>query len=247
MPYIVIGGVLYHYGIPGMEWGKRRFQNKDGSLTEAGKRRYAKSVQRYVKQTPSVQGKQLAVKRVAQDIASQKNMLGMESTIEGVFSAKARLEDMRRMDDEFHDSPEYKKAWEDAYDATYAALEKEDPDALAEMIRRNNGIRSTLNQYHDFDTTMDGYLDEYYDKARDEFGKSRYGNSFSTEKLMAAERSYDKACSGATKQLLGRYGHAKVKYSLKSGDTATAMLEDIVSASIDLMYRTPLDELRKDN
>ena len=48
MPYIVIGGVLYHYGIPGMRWGHRRFQNKDGSLTEAGKQRYARSVNREV-------------------------------------------------------------------------------------------------------------------------------------------------------------------------------------------------------
>lgn len=32
---------LYHYGILGMKWGIRRYQNKDGSLTPAGKQRYA--------------------------------------------------------------------------------------------------------------------------------------------------------------------------------------------------------------
>ena len=32
---------LYHWGIKGMKWGVRRFQNEDGTLTPAGKRRYA--------------------------------------------------------------------------------------------------------------------------------------------------------------------------------------------------------------
>lgn len=31
---------LYHWGIKGMKWGVRRYQNKDGSLTPAGKKRY---------------------------------------------------------------------------------------------------------------------------------------------------------------------------------------------------------------
>lgn len=31
---------LMHYGVLGMKWGVRRYQNKDGSLTAAGKKRY---------------------------------------------------------------------------------------------------------------------------------------------------------------------------------------------------------------
>ncbi len=31
---------LYHWGIKGQKWGIRRYQNEDGTLTEAGKKRY---------------------------------------------------------------------------------------------------------------------------------------------------------------------------------------------------------------
>lgn len=34
-------GELKHFGLKGMKWGVRRFQNKDGSLTDAGKKRYS--------------------------------------------------------------------------------------------------------------------------------------------------------------------------------------------------------------
>lgn len=35
---------LLHYGIKGMRWGVRRYQNPDGSLTPAGKKKYSKEL-----------------------------------------------------------------------------------------------------------------------------------------------------------------------------------------------------------
>lgn len=40
---------LYHFGIKGMKWGVRRFQNKDGSLTSAGRTRYAEESNKTIK------------------------------------------------------------------------------------------------------------------------------------------------------------------------------------------------------
>lgn len=33
---------LTHWGVKGMKWGVRRYQNKDGTLTNAGKKRYSR-------------------------------------------------------------------------------------------------------------------------------------------------------------------------------------------------------------
>ena len=33
---------IMHYGVLGMKWGRRRYQNADGTLTEAGRKRMSK-------------------------------------------------------------------------------------------------------------------------------------------------------------------------------------------------------------
>lgn len=35
---------IWHWGVKGMKWGVRRYQNADGSLTDAGKKRYDRDV-----------------------------------------------------------------------------------------------------------------------------------------------------------------------------------------------------------
>ena len=44
----VMNDELYHHGIKGQKWGIRRYQNEDGSLTDAGKKRYGPSGQQYL-------------------------------------------------------------------------------------------------------------------------------------------------------------------------------------------------------
>lgn len=48
---------LYHHGIKGQKWGVRRYENEDGTLTEEGKKRYAKALK--ISSREKISGKQM--------------------------------------------------------------------------------------------------------------------------------------------------------------------------------------------
>lgn len=78
-------GELYHHGIKGQKWGVRRFQNKDGSLTPAGKKRYDEpNIGRKTSESVTIDGQTFKVygrnnKQYADKVA--KKAKGMGATV----------------------------------------------------------------------------------------------------------------------------------------------------------------------
>lgn len=65
---------LAHYGIKGMKWGVRRFQNKDGSYTDEGRRRRGINVS-LPKITPKSKYRDLSDADIDKKIARRKKEL----------------------------------------------------------------------------------------------------------------------------------------------------------------------------
>lgn len=63
---------LKHYGILGMKWGVRRYKNKDGTLTEAGKKRYYTGLKDIIKrkeEARSVENRAKKYKNLSEEMA----------------------------------------------------------------------------------------------------------------------------------------------------------------------------------
>lgn len=84
---------LYHHGTKGMRWGIRRYQNKDGSLTPAGKKRYNKEMEKLRAEEKTLKNKAATQKKLQklEDKRAKVDALKKGSTSDEA-EAKAKAE-----------------------------------------------------------------------------------------------------------------------------------------------------------
>lgn len=102
--YIIKNGELMHWGVPGMKWGIRRYQNKDGTLTEAGKKRYdkemekAKAAAKIVKNRERTQAKMDKLNALRADTEARKKALDGkdDGDLEKTLKSKAKEQKVKK-------------------------------------------------------------------------------------------------------------------------------------------------------
>ena len=211
---------LAHHGILGQKWGVRRYQNLDGSLTTAGKKRYAKQLQGYSDR-----------KEAQKDISSR---LGSVSNKAALSKAATNYRNKTKALNDYENSDEcrnYDKNIRDkAYNKVYKYLEDNDPDSLSEMVKANGGKRTGLDAYHDFDTLMDGFLDDEYEAHRNNKLDTLYNDWENSLK------AYQKECDIAANDIIGRYADAPLK-NIPQHASGYYKIKDLVGNAVDEKYQ----------
>lgn len=195
---------MAHHGIPGMQWGKRRFQNKDGSLTEAGKRRYASYARRHIR------SKDGDVKGVLKEGVSQA--FGPQERIRLKASYKKLLDDLGDADN--------------AKTKLKSIADKKTQEKFDDEVANNPDMYKGIFK--------GGALEKLRNRLSEEaMQTSREENPDLVRRINAgsdATKAWNSVCREATGVLIGQYGNQKVRMfsSETVGDVLSSTLEKIV-------------------
>lgn len=155
---------LRHWGIKGMKWGVRRYQNKDGTLTPAGKTRYAEAEDAEAQKRALEEGKKQAMNSGdVRKVAAYRHTMSNEE----LRRALERVDLEKRMNQ--LDSEMYKSG----FDRTMSALDRVDKvrggaEKLVNTYNLVAKINNTFNKKFQI-PSIDGKMSEVADKAKEEF------------------------------------------------------------------------------
>ena len=86
---------LTHWGVKGMKWGVRRYQNKDGTLTAAGKKRYDKEMERLKKEEKILKNKQRTQSKIDKLDAKRKEIDKLRGKVSSKGDSKPRTKTVK--------------------------------------------------------------------------------------------------------------------------------------------------------
>ena len=150
---------LAHHGVMGMKWGVRRYQNEDGSLTAAGRKKYAKRLYKQLKKTSYTFGKGTPSHKALNSIYYDKNRIKARNKLARTkYDGPSYEEEVRRS----IENPKYKaKApkWDRAYSQYSKATEKAVSNFLGKYgdkkIQGKYGSTTYKSMVNDIITEMD--------------------------------------------------------------------------------------------
>lgn len=140
--YIIENGELKHHGVMGMKWGRRRYQNKDGTLTPAGKKRYDKEVEKLKQEQKILKNKERTQAKLDKLNAMKKDVDDRKKALEG---DKVSEKIKTKVENTKHKSSDGKRRIKDLSDAELQAkvdrlqLEKRYRD----LVKEKNPPKST--------------------------------------------------------------------------------------------------------
>ena len=88
---------LYHWGVLGMKWGVRRYQNKDGSLTNAGKKHYDKETAKLKAEKKLLKNKARTQKKMDKLTDLKKEVDDLKKADEAAKAGESREEKRKRL------------------------------------------------------------------------------------------------------------------------------------------------------
>lgn len=182
---------LYHWGIKGMKWGIRRYQNSDGSLTAAGRKRYTNSDGTFNKK-----GEKYIAKETGR-LKSEKTKLENQKKVNAQLDELAK---MRKSNQDLEDEINGKKKVEtEASDSKQkSAVSKTETYDMSDLTDQE--VRETANRLSNEDRLKDLLTKRGYNVSLDERTEiDAMIESLSKEKKLAElKRDVEKLSTGKT-------------------------------------------------